>query len=75
MPMDKDPQGGGTEADGGKSVDYCSYCYQNGTFTNPDFTAKQMQDFCVAKLREMGTPGLVAWFLTRRIPKLKRWRS
>ena len=33
MPMSKDPQGGGTNADGSKNENYCSYCYQNGEFT------------------------------------------
>ena len=30
MPFKYDPQGGGTEEDGTKSVMYCSYCYQDG---------------------------------------------
>jgi hypothetical protein len=75
MPMKKDPAGGGTQADGSRSADYCSYCYANGAFTSPEIrTAADMQKFCVGKLKELGMPGFVAWMLTRRIPKLKRWR-
>ncbi|MBU2037401.1 zinc ribbon domain-containing protein [Patescibacteria group bacterium] len=73
MPMKKDPQGGGTNADGTKSEKYCSFCYQNGAFTWPDCTVEQMQTLCVGKLKEMHFPGFIAWLLTRGIPKLERW--
>ncbi|MFW6044069.1 MAG: zinc ribbon domain-containing protein [Marinilabiliaceae bacterium] len=33
MPMKKDPEKGGSHADGAKSIRFCSYCYQNGDFT------------------------------------------
>ena len=76
MPMVKDPENGGTNGDGSKSTDYCSYCYRNGAFTSTEIkTAADMQAFCVAKLKQMGTPALMAWFFTRSIPKLKRWRN
>lgn len=75
MPMSKDPQGGGTEADGSKSVKYCSYCYKNGVFTWHDCNAKQMQEFCKKKLREMGYSRLSAWFMTLNIPRLERWKK
>lgn len=74
MPLAHDPDGGGTNADGSTSDVYCSYCYQNGAFTQPDITAKEMQAFCYDKIREMGQPKLIAWFFTRPIPKLARWR-
>lgn len=74
MPIKKDPAGGGTNADGSKSTMYCSYCYTNGAFKNPEWTAKQMQDFCKLKLQEMGMPSIVAWLMTINIPRLKRWK-
>lgn len=74
MPMNKDPNGGGTELDGSKSKSYCSYCYNTGAFVAPNMTAKEMQAFCKDKMQEMGMPGPLAWLLTRNIPKLKRWR-
>jgi len=73
--MKKDPQGGGTNSDGTKNTDYCSYCYQQGAFKNPDFTAKQMQDFCIVKMQEMGMPKFIGWLFTRNIPRLKRWKN
>jgi len=75
MPAKNDPENGGTNADGSKSVDYCSYCYVNGSFTRPHFTAKQMQDFCIVKLHEKGVPKFLGWLLTRNIPQLKRWKD
>jgi len=76
MPMKKDPQNGGTNSDSSKNTEYCSYCYQNGSFTAPEITtAQQMQQFCIEKLKETGMPKIIAWLLTRNIPKLKRWTA
>jgi hypothetical protein len=74
MPMKKDPSGGGTNADGTKSVMFCNYCYQNGAFTK-DCTAQEMQEFCKGKLKEMGFPGFFAGLLTMNVPKLERWKK
>jgi len=74
MPLSKDPAGGGTEADGTKSEKYCSFCYVDGRFMHPEFTAAEMQDFCVRQLQKKGMPKIVAWMFTRGIPKLERWR-
>ncbi|NUM31943.1 MAG: hypothetical protein HUU47_06430 [Bacteroidetes bacterium] len=75
MPLKKDPNGGGTNADGSKSSMYCSKCYENGQFINPDWTASDMQKFVKNKLKEMGFPGFIAGFFTMGIPKLKRWKQ
>lgn len=76
MPLKKDPQGGGTNLDGSKSAKFCSHCFQNGVFQNPEIdTAVKMQSFVKDKLKSMGIPRLVAGFFTKGIPKLERWRS
>lgn len=75
MPLKQDPEKGGTNADGSKNEMYCSYCYQNGKFTQPDFTVEQMQSFCMVKMQEMKFPKPIAWLFTRGIPKLKRWEK
>lgn len=75
MPMKQDPKQGGTEADGTRSEEYCSYCYVEGEFTQTDLNAEQMQAFCVEKMQEQGMPKLVAWLFTRNIPKLRRWKN
>jgi len=75
MPLSKDPLKGGINTDGSKSTVYCSYCYQNGTFTQPDFTVADMKKFCKEKMKEMGFPGFIAGFLTMGLPKLERWKN
>lgn len=75
MPFSKDPEHGGTNADGTKNAMYCSYCYKEGNFTQPDFTIKEMQKFCKGKMKEMGFPGFIAGFFTLGIPKLERWKT
>ncbi len=75
MPMKQDPKGGGTEADGTLSAKYCSYCYENGAFTQPDFSAQQMQEFVVEQLVKMKFPRFLARLMARKIPQLERWRE
>ena len=75
MPLKYAPQKGGTEADGSKSAMYCSYCYQDGKFTDNFTSAQEMQKFCQTKLVEMKYPRIIAWFFTRGIPKLERWKG
>ena len=76
MPFKKDPEGGGTEADGSKSQKYCSLCYQNGNFLSPEIdTPEKMQKFCIEAMNKNGTPKFIAWIFTRGIPKLERWKK
>ena len=76
MPLNKDEQGGGTNADGSKSTMYCSRCYQAGSFKNPKIaTAPQMQAFVQNRLKEKGFPTPLAWLFTRTIPSLARWKA
>jgi hypothetical protein len=75
MPFRNDPKGGGTNADGTKSKMYCSLCYENGKFTQPDMKAAEMQAFVKNKLKEMGgIHKFFAGFFSSGIPKLERWR-
>ena len=75
MPLKKSPNGGGTNADGSISKMYCAYCYENGSFLQPDWNARQMQEFSKKKMMEMGFPGFLAGLFVRNIPKLERWRK
>lgn len=75
MPLKKDPKGGASNKDGTISTIYCSYCYENGEFLQPDITVQQMQDFVKDKLIEMKFPKFLASFFTKGIPKLERWKS
>ena len=75
MPLNKDAQGGGTNADGTKNNMYCSHCYETGKFTLPEITATGMQERVKGKMKEMGFPGFLAGFFTKGIPKLERWKN
>ena len=73
MPMSRDSEGGGTNADGSKSTMYCSHCWAKGRFTMPDLTASQMQERVKGKMKEMGFPAFLSWIFMRNVPKLARW--
>jgi Putative zinc ribbon domain len=75
MPLSRDDREGGTNVDGSKNEMYCSHCYQRGRFVMPNITVQQMQERVKTKLAGAGAPRLLAALLTRRIPRLKRWRS
>ena len=75
MPLKRDEQGGGTNADGSKSQMYCSHCFQSGQFILPDITVQQMQERVRQKLTEFGFPGFLTGIFTKNIPKLERWRQ
>lgn len=76
MPLKKDPQGGGTEKDGSKSIKYCSFCYENGEFKSPEIDSpEKMQKFCINIMQKQGMPKFIAWIFTRGIPRLERWKK
>ncbi len=75
MPFTKDPRGSGSNGDGSQSTMYCSYCYEMGSFKQPDFSAAEMQTFVKAKMKEMGFPSFLARMFTRGIPRLERWKN
>lgn len=73
MPMDYAQYG--TEADGSASADYCSYCYEGGSFS-ADVTMAQMIDFCANPMAE--STGMTAAQAKAQMaaffPQLKRWQ-
>ena len=73
MPMRRDPEGGGREADGTRNDHYCSLCYRDGDFIQPEMDVRQMQDLCIDKLREEHIPRPLGWLMTRNLPRLERW--
>ncbi|WP_420566890.1 zinc ribbon domain-containing protein [Thalassovita sp.] len=75
MPLSKDPKLGGLEKDGAHSQKYCSLCYDDGEFLQPDITATSMQHLVIHALQRQGWPKAIAWLATRRIPKLERWKG
>jgi Putative zinc ribbon domain len=76
MPLSQDPAGGGTNADSSKSAEYCSYCYQQGRFTEPNITSEEMVSKVKAIMKDkFKMPGFISWVFVRKIPKLKRWSA
>jgi len=75
MPMKQDPQGGGTNADGSKNDNYCSYCYQDGAFVGGEMTVAEFQEFCRQKMIEGGHSKITAWLFTRGMKRLDRWKN
>jgi hypothetical protein len=75
MPFRNDPKGGGTRADGSKSTMYCSYCYQNGQFTQPNITVVEMQAQVKEILKKFPFHRLFAGFFVKGLPKLERWKQ
>ena len=54
------PDDFGTEAEGAQSEEYCTHCFQGGSFTHPDTTMKELSEY--------GTDMAV-------LAGLKRWRD
>jgi len=75
MPLSKDPLGGGSNADGSRTSEYCSHCYERGAFTQPSITVEEMKTLVEGKLRSMHFPGFLARRFARDVPTLRRWRK
>ena len=77
MPMGETDELYGTNKDGGKSEDYCSYCFAQGAFTS-DCTMEEMIEFCVPHVLESGS-GMnedeARAMMRAFFPTLKRWRT
>lgn len=77
MPLKKDPQGGGSEADGTKSSKYCSYCYANGSFKSGDVSINEFAEFSKKAMLDGGMNSFFAWLFSRpfMIGHLERWKG
>lgn len=68
----------GTEADGSKSIKYCSYCYKDGQFIDPDITMDEMLERGKKGISE-GKGNPVTKFMMKayypmQLKKLERWK-
>ena len=65
----------GTEADGGLNSEYCTHCYEDGGFADPDLTIDQMSDivsdFIEADEVTMAEAKAISKTL---LSQLKRWQ-
>jgi hypothetical protein len=77
MPLSETFGNLGTNADGSMTYEYCSICFQNGSFTNPTQTLQQMIDSSIENMTaDLGMPIEQATNLANSfIPTLKRWQD
>jgi hypothetical protein len=66
----------GTNHDGGRSADYCCYCYESGRFQEPDVSMDMMLEkvagFLVAEMSFSEADARAK--MNAILPKLKRWQ-
>jgi radical SAM superfamily enzyme len=74
MPLDK-PEMLGTEKDGSKSKEYCTYCYQNGGFVNPGMTLADMRKIVKEKMEELKIDTKIINIALTTLPNLNRWKT
>ena len=77
MPMGATDEMYGTNADGGKSEDYCKYCFDNGAFT-AQCNMDEMIEFCVPHMSSANS-GMsedeARKMMREFFPALKRWKT
>ena len=73
MPMKK-VEDFGTNKDGTKNQEYCSYCFNNGEFIDKVITMDQMIKKCVGIMRQMNMSEVQIEQTKKFIPTLKRWQ-
>lgn len=67
----------GTNADGSKNEDYCSYCYKDGKFI-ADCSMDEMIEFCVGVMTKENPkldPSDARKQMQQFFPQLKRWKK
>jgi radical SAM superfamily enzyme len=74
MPID-DPALKGTEKDGIRSNEYCTYCYQNGSFVNPGMTLNEMKVLVKEQMEKRKIDSHIINMAVGSLPNLKRWRA
>ena len=65
----------GTEKDGSKSKEYCTYCYQNGAFINPTMTLNEMKTLVKEQMEKRKIDAGIINMAVSSLPNLKRWRA
>lgn len=77
MPLSKEFGNFGTNADGSSVSEYCSFCFADGDFTNPNQTMEEMIQSSIENMtQDLQMPLEQAKNLANSfIPSLKRWQS
>jgi len=76
MPMER-PELFGTNANGTRAEEYCTYCFQNGKFTQPDIAMQEMINKCIEVMvqKNIMPEGQARGLMMKTIPTLKRWKK
>lgn len=77
MPMGNTGEFYGTNADGSKNTEYCSYCFDSGKFTG-EMTMDEMIELCVPHMAEAHpemTEEKARQMMIEFFPHLKRWKK
>lgn len=79
MPLNADEKDmRGTEKDGSLSSEYCSYCYENGAFIEPDITYDEMLARGKQGISEGNSnpimKSIMKWGYPFQLKKLDRWK-
>lgn len=74
MPFSKNKNNFFRITSGFYDVKYCTDCFQNDRFTNPDYTIDEMNQQLINRLRASGMRGNLDRF-TERLNTLERWKS
>ena len=75
MPLCKEEEHG-TVKGGGKSDDYCVYCYKEGEFIEPDMTLEEMIAYTAQFAEEAGiSEEEMIRQAKEGLPTLKRWKK
>lgn len=77
MPLNKDPNNGGSNSDKSKSYKYCSFCYQNGRFTDEGISLKEKieKNIRIAVLKLKLSETKARQMAENLLPTLERWKG
>ncbi len=77
MPLSEEFGNFGTEEDNFRNTEFCSFCYQNGKFKNPDQTMQEMIQSSIDNMTsDLNMPLDKATELANSlIPTLNRWQN
>ena len=64
----------GTEMGGAKSEMWCSLCYADGAFVNPNCTVDEMVQIVDGALKRERVRWPMRFMAKKQIPRLERWR-
>ncbi len=75
MPLDKDPNKGGTNEDKSQSDKYCSFCYKDGKFVDEGISLAEKIEKNIRIAVSMNMPKEKARQMAEStLPQLERWK-